>query len=62
MSVYVDDILLTGEEDMLSAALISLQATWTTSSVEWASSNDPVHFCGFEMGSTLASRSMSRRS
>ena len=49
MSVYVDDILLTGEEDTLAAALTSFQATWTTSSVEWASSKDPVHFCGFEI-------------
>ena len=49
MSVYVDDILLTGEEAALSAGLSSLQATWTTSSVEWASAQTPVHFCGFEI-------------
>ena len=49
MSVYVDDILLTGEEMALSSALTSLQATWTTSSVEWASPQNPVHFCGFEI-------------
>ena len=49
MSVYVDDILLTGEEVALSSALTSLQATWTTSSVEWASPQNPVHFCGFEV-------------
>ena len=48
-SVYVDDILLTGEEAAISSALTSLQATWATSSVEWASSQDPVHFCGFEI-------------
>ena len=49
MSVYVDDILLTGEEAAISSALTSLQSTWATSSVEWASSQDPVHFCGFEI-------------
>ena len=49
MSVYVDDILMTGEEAALSAGLTSLQATWTTSSVEWASAQTPVHFCGFEI-------------
>ena len=49
MSVYVDDILLGGEEETLKAGLMSLQATWATSSVEWASVHDAVHFCGFEI-------------
>ena len=49
MSVYVDDILLTGEEGSISAALDALRATWATSSIEWASSTNPVHFCGFEI-------------
>ena len=44
MSVYVDDILLGGEEETLKAGLLSLQATWATSSVEWASVHDAVHF------------------
>lgn len=48
MSVYVDDILLAGEEGSISAALESLRATWATSSIEWASSDAPVHFCGVE--------------
>eukprot|EP00913_Durusdinium_trenchii_P028163 g26406.t1 len=49
MSVYVDDILISGEEATVSAALTSLQATWTTSSIEWASSTSAVHYCGFEI-------------
>ena len=49
MSVYVDDILVSGEEDTVSVALSALQTTWTTSSVEWASSVSAVHFCGFEI-------------
>lgn len=49
MSVYVDDILLSGEEEAVSAALQSLSSTWATSSVEWASTSTPVHFCGFEV-------------
>ena len=51
MSVYVDDILVSGEEAAVSAALTTLQATWTTSSIEWASAQEPVHFCGFEIRS-----------
>ena len=35
MSIYVDDILISGEEETVAAALQSLQATWTTSSIEW---------------------------
>ena len=49
MSVYVDDILISGEDSAVSAALTSLQATWTTSSVEKATPTSPVHFCGFEI-------------
>ena len=49
MSVYVDDILMSGEEEAIAAALTTLQSTWATSSVEWASPTTPVHFCGFEV-------------
>ena len=49
MSIYVDDILLAGEDEALSAGLTSLQSTWATSSVEWATPQTPVNFCGFEI-------------
>ena len=49
MSVYVDDILMSGEEEAIAAALTTLQSTWATSSVEWASPTTPVHLCGFEV-------------
>ena len=49
MSVYVDDILVSGEEATVKVALSSLQTTWTTSNIEWASSTSAVHFCGFEI-------------
>lgn len=49
MSVYVDDILLSGEEEAVGAALKALSSTWATSSAEWASTTNPVHFCGFEV-------------
>ena len=45
----MDNILISGEEATVSAALSSLQATWTTSSIEWASSTSAVHYCGFEI-------------
>ena len=48
-SVYVDDILVSGEEATVKVALSSLQTTWTTSNIEWASSTSAVHFCGFEI-------------
>ena len=49
MSIYVDDILLAEEDEALSAGLTSLQSTWATSSVEWATPQTPVNFCGFEI-------------
>ena len=49
MSVYVDDILVSGEEATVKVALSSLQTTWTTSNIEWASPTSAVHFCGFEI-------------
>ena len=49
MSVYVGDILVSGEEATVSVAISSLQTTWTTSNIEWASPTSAVHFCGFEI-------------
>ena len=49
MAVYVDDILLTGEDATMEAALQALSAEWAISAVEWATTQVPVKFCGFEI-------------
>ena len=49
MSVYVDDILLSGEEEAVQGALRALSSTWAMSSVEWAGVNQPLKYCGFEI-------------
>ena len=49
MSVYVDDILVTGEEFAVHGALQALSGVWTTSSVEWAGVDKPLKYCGFEI-------------
>ena len=49
MSVYVDDILLSGEEEAVQGALRALSSTWAMSSVEWAGINQPLKYCGFEI-------------
>ena len=45
MSVYVDDILVTGEEFAVHGALQALSGVWTTSSVEWAGVDKPLKYC-----------------
>ena len=50
MSVYVDDILLTGEEEeAVQGCLRALSKVWTMSSVEWAGVHQPMKYCGFEI-------------
>ena len=49
MSVYVDDILVTGEEYAVHGALQALSGVWATSSVEWAGVDKPLKYCGFEV-------------
>ena len=49
MSVYVDDILVTGEEFAVHGALQALSGVWATSSVEWAGVDKPLKYCGFEV-------------
>ena len=50
MSVYVDDILLAGEEgEAVQGAMRALSRPWAMSSVEWAEVNKPLKYCGFEV-------------
>jgi hypothetical protein len=50
MSVYVDDILLAGEEgEAVQGAMRALSRPWAMSSVEWAEVNKPLKYCGIEI-------------
>ena len=50
MSVYVDDILLAGEEEeTVQGAMRALSRPWAMSSVEWAEVNKLLKYCGFEV-------------
>ena len=49
LTVYVDDLLLTGETETLEAAFSTLSSVWAVSEVEWATKTKPVKFCGFEI-------------
>ena len=46
---YVDDLLLTGSESVLSAAMKKLQSTWECSTPEWVEEQKSMRFCGFEL-------------
>ena len=48
MSVYVDDILVSGEPQTVKLAMEAIQNTWALSEVEWAS-DKPLRYCGFEI-------------
>ena len=48
MSVYVDDILVAAANDVVQAAIGSIEKTWDISGIEWASST-PLRYCGFEV-------------
>ena len=48
MSVYVDDILVSGEPKTVKLAMEAIQNTWALSEVEWAS-DKPLRYCGFEI-------------
>ena len=49
LCVYVDDLLLTGPETVLTPALEKLQATWECSQPEWVNEDQSMRFCGFEI-------------
>eukprot|EP00438_Fugacium_kawagutii_P032909 Skav221774 [mRNA] locus=scaffold2426:73054:81328:- [translate_table: standard] len=49
MSVYVDDLLLVGEEATMEKAFEAVTKKWETTPMEWATSDKPVKYCGFEV-------------
>ena len=49
MSMYVDDILGTGDEDAVRGALQVLSEVWAMSSVEWNCIDKALKYCGFEV-------------
>ena len=51
MVVYVDDLLVVGEDPVIKATLKKVQDTWTCSTPEWADEK-PMKFCGFEIRKT----------
>ena len=46
--VYVDDIFMVGEEDVLTSMMTTIQEEWKTSVPEWVG-GDPVRFLGMEI-------------
>eukprot|EP00438_Fugacium_kawagutii_P007554 Skav217693 [mRNA] locus=scaffold1925:59391:64646:+ [translate_table: standard] len=49
MSIYVDDLLLAGEEMVVQHAFEAVTKKWSTTPIEWASVEKPVKYCGFEI-------------
>eukprot|EP00438_Fugacium_kawagutii_P026282 Skav208236 [mRNA] locus=scaffold2601:200137:204873:+ [translate_table: standard] len=49
MAVYVDDLLLAGEQSTIDAALGAVSKVWTMSPTEWASADHVLKYCGFEI-------------
>eukprot|EP00438_Fugacium_kawagutii_P019078 Skav200865 [mRNA] locus=scaffold3214:128100:133379:+ [translate_table: standard] len=49
MSVYVDDLLLAADREVIDAALEAVSQVWTLSPTEWASEDHALTYCGFEI-------------
>ena len=49
MSVYVDDLLVSAQPETIQAAMDAVAKMWTISTVEWASTDKPLRYCGFEV-------------
>lgn len=49
MCIYVDDLLLTGPDWVVSGALEAIKDTWEVSAPEWADEDHWMRFCGFEI-------------
>ena len=49
MSTYVDDLLVTAEEDAAAAAISAIANVWAISEVEKAGVQVPVKYCDFEI-------------
>ena len=49
MSVYVDDLLVSAKPETIQAAMNAVANMWTISAVEWASTDKPLRYCGFEV-------------
>ena len=50
MSIYVDDVMLAGEDKVIEAARARMDdGDWKLSPAEWATAEVPMRFCGFEV-------------
>jgi len=49
LCIYVDDLLLTGPDWIVSGALKAIKDTWEVSAPEWADEDHWMRFCGFEI-------------
>ena len=50
MSIYVDDVMLAGEDEIIEAAKARMEdGDWKLSPAEWATAEVPMRFCGFEV-------------
>ena len=52
MSIYVDDVLMTGKKEVIIAAVGCIEKEWALSSLEWPSAEEPLRRCGFEVWET----------
>ena len=50
--VYVDDLLVLGEDETVTSVLEEVQRHWTCSSPEYLGAESKVKFCGFELRKT----------
>ena len=52
-SIYVDDVMLAAEDQVIEAARARMdEGEWRLSSPEWATAEVPMRFCGFEVYKT----------
>lgn len=49
MSVYVDDILIAADKEVVEAALGEVRNQWALAETTWASEGVPLKYCGFEI-------------
>ena len=50
MSIYVDDVMLAGQDRVIEAARARMEeGEWKLSPAEWATAEVPMRFCGFEV-------------
>ncbi len=49
LMVYVDDMMLVGQDDYIRAAMDAIRGEWQCSDPQWLSAEKSMRFCGFEV-------------